>query len=76
MKAIEFTSEIRNNSIVIPTHLKQEINEDSNKKLRVILLIDEKEMKENKLPCETEAGCFLRGYSDVDSIYDRHEKPA
>lgn len=70
MKALEFTSKINNNSIAIPAHLKNELGANSEKRVRVIVLIDDTELVESNMVREAEETYFLKGYNDVDAVYD------
>lgn len=71
MKAIEFNSKIKNNSILIPSKVQLELkNSDTN--IRVIVLIDEENKSDEISFKETVKQQFLKGYADTDSIYDSY----
>lgn len=64
MKAIEFSTKLRNHKIDIPEKFHKEIGEGD---IRVILLINEKKEDEwQKVATEK----FFSGYSEQDAIYD------
>ena len=69
MKAVEFETELTNNTIQIPENFQLELSLSKDKHVRVIVLIDtideETEFK-NVLN-----GQFLKGYDESDSVYDK-----
>ena len=68
MKAIEFSARISDNKIEVPDIYKNKL--DNKGKLRVIILIDEKE--DEKEWKTLSANQFLKGYGDSDAIYDNY----
>jgi hypothetical protein len=68
MKAIEFTSQVRNNSIRVPQHLGSELS--GSKNLRVIVLYEEDDPEEDDFQNLSQEQ-FIKGYSESDSIYDK-----
>jgi hypothetical protein len=68
MKAIEFTSQVRNNSIQVPQHLGSKLSESKN--LRVIVLYEEDDPEEDDFQNLSQEQ-FIKGYSESDSIYDK-----
>lgn len=68
MKAIEFTSQVRNNNIQVPQHLSSKLSES--KKLRIIVLYEEDDPEEADFQNLSQEQ-FIRGYSESDSIYDK-----
>jgi hypothetical protein len=68
MKAIEFTSQVRNNSIRVPQHLSSELS--GSKNLRVIVLYEEDDPEEDDFQNLSQEQ-FIKGYSESDSIYDK-----
>jgi hypothetical protein len=73
MKAIEFTGKIKNNSITIPAHLKNELKQERDMEVRVIVLIDDASKADYNVVLEAESAYFLKGYDDVDAAYDTYE---
>jgi hypothetical protein len=71
MKALEFKSKIKNHRIQIPTRIQAEIKANSDKTVRVIVLIDENELSDDADFQNMATTQFLNGYSVSDSIYDK-----
>jgi len=71
MKAIEFKSKIKNNSILIPLKIQSELN-NTDTNIRVIVLIDDENKNDEILFKEIAKQQFLNGYADSDSIYDNY----
>lgn len=67
MKAIAFKAKIKNKQICIPKNIQDQLSE-SDKNVRVIVLIDERQDDDDFSEITTEE--FLKGYADSDSIYD------
>jgi hypothetical protein len=70
MKALEFKSKIRNNTIVIPEQIQFEISETSQNDVRVIVLIEDPKAREDFTFQSATTSKFFEGYSESDSIYD------
>jgi len=70
MKALEFKTKIKNNSIKIPLRIQSELKTNQDRDVRVIVLIDDSEKKDDLMIKEATAGHFLQGFADKDSIYD------
>jgi hypothetical protein len=68
MRAIEFNSQIINNHIELPDGLKNEFQNNSNKPVRVILLMEDFDEGSAFRQLSTEE--FLKGYGEEDSVYD------
>ena len=73
MRALEFNSKIKNNHIVIPISIQSELKNNMNKKIRVIVLIDDSEIYDDILFRKSATRQFLLGYADSDSIYDLNQ---
>ena len=73
MRALEFNSKIKNNHIVIPISIQSELKNNMDKKIRVIVLIDDSEIYDDILFRKSATGQFLKGYADSDSIYDLNQ---
>ena len=68
MKAVEFETELTNNTIQIPENFRLELSLSKDKHVRVIVLIDsvdEEAEFRNVLNDQ-----FLKGYDESDSVYD------
>ncbi len=70
MRALEFTSKIRNNRILIPSRLQSDLQIKRDKDVRVIVLIDDSAIQEDLVFRNAAKSHFLEGYADSDSIYD------
>jgi len=70
MKAVEFESELSDNTIKIPENFRLELAASKDKHVRVIVLIDEFD-KDDEAEFKNMAGAqFLNGYDEADSVYD------
>ena len=70
MKAVEFESELSDNTIKIPEDFQLELSLSKDKPVRVIVLIDEFETNEEAEFKNMTSARFLKGYDETDSIYD------
>ena len=70
MRAIEFTSEIRENKILIPRRMQSEFVARDDKNVRVILFLEDSEIYDEKAYRQMTKTQFLKGYADSDSVYD------
>lgn len=70
MKAVEFKTRIKNQQILIPSEMQSQLN--TNKDVRVIVLIDEPDAYDDLTFQQTAQEQFLKGYSDSDAVYDNH----
>ncbi len=70
MKAVEFESELLDNTIRIPENFQLELSSSKDKHVRVIVLIDEFETNEESEFKNIASAQFLKGYDETDSIYD------
>lgn len=73
MKALEFKTKIKNNRILIPLRIQSELKTNQDKDVRVIVLIDDSEKSDDLIVQEAVAADFLKGYAEVDSIYDNYK---
>jgi hypoxanthine-guanine phosphoribosyltransferase len=78
MEALEFVTKIKDKQIIVPHEIQSALENNKDKEIRVIVLIEEDE-KDNYLQHEsfiqnTVQEQFLKGYADSDSIYDNIEK--
>jgi uncharacterized protein involved in tellurium resistance len=70
MKAVEFESELSDNTIKIPENFQLELSLSKDKHVRVIVLIDEIENDDEAEFKNTATARFLNGYDKSDSVYD------
>jgi hypothetical protein len=69
MRAIEFTSTIQENQIMIPTMVQPELTAEKDKSVRVIVFMADIQDNEASYRQMTKKQ-FLKGYADSDAIYD------
>jgi hypothetical protein len=72
MRALEFKSKIKNNQIMIPTGIQSELKSNQDRDIRVIVLIDDSELYDDLIFQQSTKSQFLKGYADLDSIYDKY----
>jgi len=70
MKAVEFETELSDNTILIPENFQLELSLSKDKHVRVIVLIDEFEKNEETEFTILLRDQFLKGYDKSDSVYD------
>lgn len=70
MKAIEFTTRLKNNVIEIPDNMKSELRFTDQNDVRVIILISDENNRKDILYRTLARDQFLKGYDDADAIYD------
>ncbi|HAL81776.1 MAG TPA: hypothetical protein DCO83_05695 [Mucilaginibacter sp.] len=70
MKAVEFETELSDNTINIPENFRLELSLSKDKHVRVIVLIDDLEKNEEAAFTNMVSARFLNGYDDTDSVYD------
>ena len=70
MKAVEFETELVNNTINIPEDFQLELSLSKDKHVRVIVLIDDVEKGEEAEFKKMLNNQFLKGYDKTDSVYD------
>ncbi len=73
MKALEFKTKIINNQIVIPKSVQSDIDNQGDKNIRVIILIDDAENEDELEIKKLTQTQFFKGYADEDSIYDHYK---
>ncbi len=71
MRAVEFKTRLKNNTILIPENLQKEIKSSKTKDVRVIVLINEADSSEESDFKNMAKEQFLKGYDDSDSVYDK-----
>ena len=72
MRALEFTSKIKNNRIFIPDKIQSELKIKQDKDVRIIVLIDDSDMDDDRVFKDAAQNHFFQGYADSDAIYDNH----
>ena len=70
MKAVEFITKLKNNTILIPENIREELKSSEEKSIKVIVLISEAYDQENTEYRNMVREQFLYGYDDTDSVYD------
>lgn len=70
MKAVEFITKLKNNTILIPENIREELKTSEEKSIKVIVLISEAYDQENTEYRNMVREQFLCGYDDTDSVYD------
>jgi protein-tyrosine-phosphatase len=70
MRVVEFKTKLKNNRIQIPKKLHKQVNTSKNKDVRVIVLMDEQNQKDDFQLLSKEQ--FLKGYTKTDSVYDHY----
>ena len=70
MKAVEFETELSDNTIKIPENFRLELSLSKDRHVRVIVLIDDFEKNEEAAFKNMVSAQFLNGYDDTDSVYD------
>ena len=70
MRAVEFMSKIQKNKILIPRKMQSEIFVEEDKRIRVVVFLEDSEVYEKKAYQQMTKSQFLKGYADSDSIYD------
>ena len=71
MKAVEFASELSDNTIKIPENFQLELSLSKGKHVHVIVLIDDFEINEEGGLRNMASAQFLKGYGETDSVYDK-----
>ncbi len=70
MKAVEFETQLSDNTINIPENFRLELSLSKDKHVRVIVLIDDPEKNEETAFKNMASAQFLNGYDDTNSVYD------
>lgn len=70
MKAVEFETEVINNTIEIPKKFQSELSLSKDQHVRVIVMVDEIDKDEEGVLKKMITSQFLKGYDDSDAIYD------
>ena len=70
MRAIEFRSTIRENRILIPRGKRSDFISDRDKRVRVVVFLEDTDVYDEKAYRQMTKSQFLKGYAASDSIYD------
>jgi hypothetical protein len=70
MRAIEFKSKIRGNTILVPRKMQSELLVEGDKNVRVVVFLEDTEVYEDKAYRQMTKSQFLKGYADSDAVYD------
>lgn len=71
MKALEFSTTIKNNQIQIPKKIQSQFNPTlEKKKIKVIVLMNETDNNDDFNYKQVAKTHFLNGYADADDVYD------
>ena len=70
MRAIEFTSKIQENKILIPRRMQSKLITEHSKNIKVVVFLEDSEIYDEKSYRQMTKNQFLKGYADTDSIYD------
>ena len=70
MRAIEFTSKIQENKILIPRRMQSKLIAERDKNIRVLIFLEDSEIYDEKAYRQITKNQFLKGYAETDSIYD------
>ncbi|MDR2145605.1 MAG: hypothetical protein LBE91_03985 [Tannerella sp.] len=70
MRAIEFKSKIKDNKILIPRSVRQELADEQDKNVRIVVFVKDGDVYDEKAYRQMTRSQFLKGYADSDGIYD------
>ena len=70
MRAIEFKSKIIENKILIPRKIQSEFMPVCDKRVRIVVFVEDSDVYEEKAYRNMTKSQFLKGYADSDSVYD------
>ena len=70
MRAIEFKSKIKDNRILIPRRIRQELIVAQDKNVRIVVFVKDSDVSDEKAYRQMTKAQFLKGYSDSDVVYD------
>ena len=70
MRAIEFKSKIRDNRILIPHSVRQELYADQGENVRVVVFIKDSDVYDETAYRQAIRAQFLKGYAESDAVYD------
>ena len=70
MRAIEFKTCIKENSILIPRKIQPQFYGNAHNRVRVVVFMEDSEIYDEKAYRQLARNQFLKGYAETDSIYD------
>jgi len=70
MRAVEFKSKIRDNRILIPRKIRQELISEQDKNVRIVVFVKDSDVYDETAYRQMTKLQFLKGYADSDSVYD------
>jgi len=70
MRAVEFKSKIRDNKILIPRKVRQELITEQDEDVRIVVFVKDSDVYDEKAYRQATKVQFLKGYADSDSVYD------
>ncbi len=70
MEALEFVTKIKDRQIVVPENIQPALDNNRDKAIRVIVLIEEDEDETERIIKKNVHEEFLKGYAVTDSVYD------
>ena len=70
MRAVEFKSKIKNNTIIIPRKVQQELIAEQDKSVRIVVFVKDSDVYDQKAYRQMTKVQFLKGYAGTDSVYD------
>lgn len=70
MEALEFVTKIKDRQIVVPENIQPALDNNRDKAIRVIVLIEEDEDETERIIKKNVQEEFLKGYAVTDSVYD------
>lgn len=70
MRAIEFKSKIKDNRILIPRKIQQELIAEQDKNVRIVIFVKDSDVYDERAYCQMTKSQFLKGYADSGAVYD------
>jgi len=70
MRAIEFKSKIRDNRILIPRKVRNELIVEQDRNVRIVVFVKDSDVYDEKAYRQMTEVQFLKGYAGSDSVYD------
>ena len=70
MRAIEFKTRIKENSILIPRRIQPHLYGSAQGRVRVVVFMEDSEIYDEKAYRQLTRNQFLKGYAETDSVYD------
>ena len=70
MRAIEFKTSISDNKILIPRKIRGQLPRVIEKRVRVVVFMEDSEIYDDKAYRDLTRNQFLNGYAETDSVYD------